>query len=1448
MDENSELEEGEAYCYQDNDDNNIDPDIALSYIDDKLQNVLGHFQKDFEGGLSVENLGAKFGGYGSFLPAYERSSYIFSCPKTPHSKSSNTRSPENFRMEGASQNLKATSNAPPSVRRGTTICTSQLLHNSGMPSGDVSVTQDSRLYSAKVAGNLSLKDESLKKLSTTADQRTLKVRIKVSSTNNLAIKTAAIYSGLGLDDSPSSSLGNSQEDSGGMPPVSRETACGSPTSILQIMTSFPVPGGAVISPLHDSLLCLVRRECLSSDSKPVPSIRFSQEHSAMTAEDLDSVLGNGKLSKERKISLVGIERPVESNHQNGPNEKDDVSFRMKRFEETPAGKGIVSSYMTQMPSTNSVYFSDSVKATVKASEVRREVSKDTRGEILFSSDSVKEDSLESISGQDSGKNEMRNAYGGLVAKVQEKRMEKSSKDVDTADDGRCNGNNKTRAPVKAYSDISKCKEDPNIREITLSNQKTIQKPASRSDNEIKIPIRNDKPLLLAKKKLKGVQTGAEAATVLIKESLGFGVGMPPKDASNSSKSVSTSKSKVHKLKLQKNISKVRDNHSDFSDPNFGQPHNHVDLFQRPSGHRPKDSSLDEFGIEHDAFFNTMKDTDGKKVNKQPISEASVRYFQSVTENGVANRLVSEMEPQAVDQPFENWVCCDSCQKWRLLPFGANPDLLPDKWLCSMLNWLPGMNRCDISQDETTKALYASYHQPVEEGHSYLQNFGNGMASGITSAHVQHLGQHHQRVNSDAVPIRGKKKHGLREEKKSGGSSGPIQTSNSTMKHLQESVKSKSLNDKIQPPAKSNLMKSTSCSLSKPHSLVLENQTTKVKEDLNGGSAKQIKMILKREADQYRFDSSKKSRIDNRFPADEHRKSDMDLGRMDLNSSVGLPTNASGKSMGKRYECSLSEDAKYDMKDEVPVSRKKVGDQPQASSDGGSLDIKNSDKRSTCVKKRKLKERPDSKACVNEEISESIFRKGTKYRVLKMEGKESSAHNTDGRSNKRVMVSQIRSSGSRDHPVEGMKGVKNIDKGQQLHKQRKKFVSKQTLDGSEIVRRDFGCGQVTMASTSSSSKVEEVKASPMESVSSSPVRTSYPNKLASAGAEILGKDDAVNGGFPVTGNCKISGQTKLSEFGNRRLGNGDAVKRYWFSTDLHDVEYCYNEDIVNENHQENVLFQRKSGKGPSQAVDNDGSSASDFEENKVKVSDPVSKLGNLHSEKSMGYESQVDCSNHAPCNETINDGKCNFPSDSSVKSSKVEKNHAGRRDCAGQYSSDNRVEKNFKIKDHYDSDGKMGTLCRAIGKAATQHQLIQDFEDETKAVPEAKSEMSRLFSHFEGEGKQETCVHQLVSVSQQDGVVDGLSLDASGHGHGLKELKEPENAGKSNEARNSLGTCTPDLRGVSDLNASSPGRMNSSSKTASNVLEEAENLRHHADTLKVGREYFLIVTSFTFKLP
>lgn len=133
-------------------------------------------------------------------------------------------------IQGASQNEKASSNAPPSARPVTVSCGAQPSHNNTRaPSGDVPLKKDSSLRSIQVTEKCSLKNETSNRTSNPTDHRTLKVRIKMSS-DNMACKNA-IYSGLGLDDSPSSVSGNSPEESGGVPPITEE----SPINIIQVM-------------------------------------------------------------------------------------------------------------------------------------------------------------------------------------------------------------------------------------------------------------------------------------------------------------------------------------------------------------------------------------------------------------------------------------------------------------------------------------------------------------------------------------------------------------------------------------------------------------------------------------------------------------------------------------------------------------------------------------------------------------------------------------------------------------------------------------------------------------------------------------------------------------------------------------------------------------------------------------------------------------------------------------------------------------------------------------------------------------------------------------------------------------------------------------------------------------------------------------------------------------
>ncbi|XP_076928959.1 cysteine-tryptophan domain-containing zinc finger protein 7-like [Bidens hawaiensis] len=206
----------------------IDPDTALSYIDERLQRALGHFQKEFEGSRSAESLGPRYGGYGSFLPSYKLPPPVHHS----HSKGPNPNKPSplnSFRLEGAPTALNPVTFADPvkpAASQHKDVCVDQ-----NVSSADDTASKDTCFIKRETPRS---------NLVNPTEHRSLKVRIKV---------------GLGLL-TPSSSTGNNVEDSGGPPNESRDALFNSPGGILGDMTSIFVPGNKLVSPLNESLICL----------------------------------------------------------------------------------------------------------------------------------------------------------------------------------------------------------------------------------------------------------------------------------------------------------------------------------------------------------------------------------------------------------------------------------------------------------------------------------------------------------------------------------------------------------------------------------------------------------------------------------------------------------------------------------------------------------------------------------------------------------------------------------------------------------------------------------------------------------------------------------------------------------------------------------------------------------------------------------------------------------------------------------------------------------------------------------------------------------------------------------------------------------------------------------------------------------------------------------------
>ncbi|KAJ0246396.1 hypothetical protein HA466_0169390 [Hirschfeldia incana] len=322
--EESELEEGEACSYNTTTNDyggNIDPDNDLSYIvtpsstfsdlivlmlqclsylslfdirfvsllDEKLQNILRHFKKDFEGDFSAENLGAKFGGYGSFLPTYQRSP-LWSYPKIPAKpqSSAGTRSPNILLGESQSGNAASST----ALKKGKPGIASSRIPKKSMKS--------------KKPNSSSRQESATKKPGVFSKQNSLKLRIKMGSDNLSADNNdAAIYSGLGLDLPPSLSSDNNNDSLSGSEGMNREPqSCSpleSPTCILNVMTFIPLDHCQLLSPLSDDLIRFTERETPQNGYKYTSPSRLFTESSSAMAKGVETHKAGVKQSSVEKI-------------------------------------------------------------------------------------------------------------------------------------------------------------------------------------------------------------------------------------------------------------------------------------------------------------------------------------------------------------------------------------------------------------------------------------------------------------------------------------------------------------------------------------------------------------------------------------------------------------------------------------------------------------------------------------------------------------------------------------------------------------------------------------------------------------------------------------------------------------------------------------------------------------------------------------------------------------------------------------------------------------------------------------------------------------------------------------------------------------------------------------------------------------------------------------------
>ncbi|CAK9178035.1 unnamed protein product [Ilex paraguariensis] len=1483
MDE-TELEEGEASCYQNGDESIIDPDVALSYIDEKLQDVLGHFQKDFEGGVSAENLGAKFGGYGSFLPAYQRSPACFHPRTSPKDHIDNMpRSPNIVHLEGVRHNSVVSSNASVSATHGLASASSVLLPAVRVSSVKDLVNQDLCMSSAHCADVPISTCELMTNSANPSDQRTLKVRIKVGSDNLSTQKNAEIYSGLGLDVSPCSSLDGSPI---GSHRFSHEHPNGpdeSPTSILQIMTSFPVCGNQLVSPLPYDLMHFTDKGRILGDSRSLYMHKGSRESSVMFINNSDSASTDRKISGEKKLKSLGKNAlAMEFNDGKGvdaPNSTGVLPKKETEIDTLDCEELVSNALKLPLLSNSFCKVADSGKGTASEDDISRVADKSRLMEKSFS-DLAEEKPLDPVFTQEIGLVGKPNGKAGADGKIV------LSKKANFQDDDsvypRKEGNSKgEKIDISAKADTNRSKgRKAHYAELTdLQKQKAGQKAIFHQEDGMKLTPTKEQSSSGGKKKSKGILSHVAEGAELPKNDLKIGSSLTHKNWKST-----TIMSRSEAEYLRKDQGKVRDRYKDFfGDLELEQGDNEMTLEEMPSSNRLKDSDVVEKSTFQ--FTSTSKEKLNVKKNDKPLtSEAYSKVAANVapiTENGPIPDAVPATGAPVLE---EYWVCCDKCQKWRLLPLGRNPDSLPEKWLCSMLDWLPGMNRCIVSEEVTTKALTTLYPVSASASASESQICRQAHPGEVLSgADAQHFNQSHQNLCLDFVATEGKKKHGLKDVSNSTIQDGTTHCSNPMKKIPQATVKSRSLNGVNQSPPLNELdFQHFGQSNSLDRQRHKQKEKNKQLENYpDGGDPKNLKVRNKRETGKDCFEASKKIKTEGVHHKNEALTSDYggDFLKGCCSSSSGLSIIASRKDWLKYNDS--SKDSKCGADDNLQHLVRNPEDQIQMVSDDGLLpmgkyggvDLLKKRKVNACqetqiypgslpIAGHHLQDSRD----FTEGTSENDHREEKKARITKSEGLETSIGKGNARTDKK---------GRR------MKNQHGPDLGI--------TQSQQNLDTMYSFKRDLGSVRPSLAATSSSSKVsgshknqatlQEEKGSPVESVSSSPLRISNLDKFTSSRRDLDDKDDSHDVGFfamasprrcsdgendgrngsgiarkdesfTVSHHGSLGssvlefhgrdlGHASLSkakseilsspEFATRHISDGD-VDTFGQGTQyvckLHTPDQCRDEEMGNANqYHANGFHSRKSAKDSlSRSKDKSRSFRSEFDKGNVKTSDS----GNEYRDHIPHYE------------EKLKAGRNKFPEKFVVVSGKDEKPLVSRKDSAGRLLGESAKRENqSEFGWHADSDVRVDSIS---GQVLKQNMLMDhDSERSSKRFPADLTEQVEVSGRGKqhslppsGKGHIETLKRcpQPIPGPQKENAANTLSVDASEGDDALKapkQIKKAENQ-NGNHPTNSRHP-TPNGKKVRDLDAPSPLRRDTSSQAASNAVKEAKDLKHLADRLK-----------------
>ncbi|XP_010524504.1 PREDICTED: uncharacterized protein LOC104802552 [Tarenaya hassleriana] len=319
----------------------------------------------------------------------------------------------------------------------------------------------------------------------------------------------------------------------------------------------------------------------------------------------------------------------------------------------------------------------------------------------------------------------------------------------------------------------------------------------------------------------------------------------------------------------------------------------------------------------------------------------------IGQNNMDIGLGSEAAPPSTSLQLDNWVQCDSCETWRLLPFGMKPEQLPDKWLCCMQIWLPNMNRCEVSQEETTSAVI-SLNQISGSG---THNLENGVTKFVSNA--GRVDQSHQPLTSSLLLNRTKKKSTGKDLPKGGLVITRVEAASSRRSNLQV-------------PGQINTVENHSAGrISKAHEIGMSGDVDKEKyvtaqkaKRLRAGTACQVRAETKQENDQEDGENSKKTKDHDGNALAKKIKS------VETPWILNLKRNTAERSTKPSDNGFPAMDLERDTEKKALASKEKLDHQSQSTTGAGPFAAKAYDKTIAPAKRKKLVEYKDGRGQVS----------------------------------------------------------------------------------------------------------------------------------------------------------------------------------------------------------------------------------------------------------------------------------------------------------------------------------------------------------------------------------------------------------------------------------------------------------------------------------------------------